>query len=164
MIPDELRRWVPMTHVRTAVVRPHAHRRTARHCPARLLIVDSHPQVCEALHWALDEEPDLHVVGAVQTGSAAQHQAALLHPDLVLLDAILCQRTDGTVLRALTTLPTPPAVLVLVVQGEDAWPTDPCLGQGAGIVAKSAGWVAVISAIRTTLHRRGDAYPISSYR
>ncbi|PNY79720.1 response regulator [Deinococcus koreensis] len=52
----------------------------------RLLIVDDHPLVREGLTTMLGSQDDFTVVGAAVNGADALRQAALCHPDVVLMD------------------------------------------------------------------------------
>jgi DNA-binding NarL/FixJ family response regulator len=52
----------------------------------RLLLVDDHPVVRDGLAAMLATQPDFSVIGEAGTGAEAVEQAALLHPDVVLMD------------------------------------------------------------------------------
>ena len=56
---------------------------------ASVLIVDDHPMMRIALRIALDEAPDLQVVGEAGSLAEGKQMALLLKPDLMLLDIYL---------------------------------------------------------------------------
>ena len=51
--------------------------------PYRVLLVDDAPAVREALRWALEDDPDLVIVGEAGDGAEALRRATDLQPDLV---------------------------------------------------------------------------------
>ena len=63
--------------------------------PIRVLVVDDHDLVAEALVAALAREPDLFVVGRAGSVDAAVRAARQFHPDVVLMDFQLPDG-DGT--------------------------------------------------------------------
>jgi len=52
----------------------------------RILVVDDHPTVREGLQRILAREEDMEVVGVSADGEKALFQAAMLHPDIALVD------------------------------------------------------------------------------
>lgn len=52
----------------------------------RILIVDDHTVVRNAMHLMLDLKPDLEVVGEAQDGFEAIEQTRMLQPDVILMD------------------------------------------------------------------------------
>lgn len=54
--------------------------------PIRILVADDHPVVRDGLVAMLGTQPDFSVVGEASTGSEVVQKAALLLPDVVLLD------------------------------------------------------------------------------
>lgn len=55
----------------------------------RILIADDHPMMREALITALEDEPDLQVVGEANNGKEALELVPRLKPDLVLMDMLM---------------------------------------------------------------------------
>lgn len=55
----------------------------------RILLVDDHTMVCEALRLVLEQDPDVQVVGVASTGEAALPLARQLQPDVVVMDIAL---------------------------------------------------------------------------
>ena len=67
----------------------------ATHTPARalprvrILVVDDHGVVRDALSMLLESRPGLHVVGTAATGEDAVAAAARLQPNIILMDLVL---------------------------------------------------------------------------
>lgn len=57
----------------------------------RLLIIDDHPIICEALRHFLERYADIHVVGIARNGLEGLEQLRLLNPDCVIIDLGLPQ-------------------------------------------------------------------------
>ncbi len=54
--------------------------------PIRILIADDHPVVRDGLAAILSTQPDFEIAGQAAGGAEAVQQAALLRPDVILLD------------------------------------------------------------------------------
>ena len=54
--------------------------------PVRVLIVQDHPLLASALARVLEGQPDFAVSGVSSSGAEAVRSAALMHPDVVLMD------------------------------------------------------------------------------
>lgn len=67
----------------------------------RVLVVDDHGLMIEAIRIAMDREPDIEVVGAVQSGREVLQEVARRQPDIVLLDVRMPEVDGLTVLRSL---------------------------------------------------------------
>ncbi|HET8627968.1 MAG TPA: response regulator transcription factor [Thermomicrobiales bacterium] len=116
--------------------------------PRRVLLVDDAPGVREALRWALEDEPDLVVVGEAGDGDEALRRAADLAPDVIILDVALPGQDGFAVARALKTAARPPAVVFLTVHADaDARRRGAAAG-GDGFVAKGTGWAALLAEVR----------------
>jgi NarL family two-component system response regulator LiaR len=79
----------------------------------KILIVDDHPMMREALQTALADEPNLHVIGEASNGLEALQLVGKLEPDVVLMD-LLMPGMDG--LEAIAKLQeSHPQVKIMVV-------------------------------------------------
>ncbi len=87
--------------------------------PTRLLIVDDHDNVREALKARLDAAPDVEVVGCTGCWRTGLSTALTLEPDVVLLET---KRGDGEGLEALACLADrcAPADVVVLTSYPDA--------------------------------------------
>jgi DNA-binding NarL/FixJ family response regulator len=122
--------------------------------PYRILIVDDAPSVREAMRWALEDEPDLVVVGEAGDGRAAVDQAIFLAADAVLLDIDLPGLNGYAVTRSLKALPDPPVVILLTIYADDASRQHGSAAGSDGFIEKSAGWPALIAQLRHLLMGR----------
>ena len=122
----------------------------------RVLIVDDVPTVRESLHWLLDDERDLAVVGEAENGVQAIQRARELEPDVVILDVELPELDGYQVARQLKTFPHPPLVIFLSVHVDALSRERGKQSGGDGFVAKSDGWSALITQIRDVLTARGS--------
>ncbi len=59
----------------------------------RVLVVDDHPLMREALRMAIEDEPDMQIVGEAANGVEAVQQALALHPDVTVMDLFLPKKS-----------------------------------------------------------------------
>jgi two-component system response regulator DevR len=119
--------------------------------PARMLVVDDHELVAEALRHALDREPDLVVVGHATTVQEGVEAARELHPDVVLMDFQLPDGR-GTEATARIKQERPQTTVVMLTSQADGAVLAAALEAGcSGFVAKSANFSELASAIRSVL-------------
>jgi DNA-binding NarL/FixJ family response regulator len=98
--------------------------------PARLLIIDEHDAVREALEARLNASTGLEVVGCTGCWEAGLEEAVSKQPDAVLLET---KRTDGQGLEALRCLSEqcPSASVVVLTSYVDAGEQEKALQAGA---------------------------------
>jgi len=100
--------------------------RRAGERPARVLVIDDHSAVAEAVAMAIDTQPDLECVGTAGTIGEGRRLAAELSPDVILIDVEL---PDGDGIEAVPELRREnPRTRVLVLTGHTA----------VGILARAA--------------------------
>lgn len=101
-----------------------------------VLIVDDHATFRATARLLLESE-GFQVVGEAESGETAVEQAALLAPDLVLLDVQLPDIDGFQVARRVTSRDSPPAVII--VSSRDGGDYGPMVGaSGArGFVTKA---------------------------
>jgi len=114
----------------------------------KVLIVDDHPLICEAIRQAL-LPIGLETVGETADGIDALRMIESLTPDIVILDIGL-EKLDGlTVLKRITREELDVRVLVFTSQSKDSYATR-CLQAGAsGFVSKSESIETLTKAVKT---------------
>jgi DNA-binding NarL/FixJ family response regulator len=81
--------------------------------PVRVLLVDDHQLVRAGLRSLLSVEEDILVVGEAESGRAALDLCAQIHPDLVVVDAMLPKQATPWLIRTVRT--RFPAIQVLAL-------------------------------------------------
>jgi DNA-binding NarL/FixJ family response regulator len=87
--------------------------------PKRVLLVDDSAAFRRALRVWLERIPGVHLVGEARDGGEAVMQAALLQPDVVLMDLMMPVLDGLGATRLLKRRAPPPFVVVLSVRSED---------------------------------------------
>lgn len=114
----------------------------------KILIVDDHPMMREALQTALTEEKDMEVIGEASDGIEAMKLARELNPDVILMDLLL-HGMDG--LEATTRIceANPQAKILVVTSLEDEEKIMAAIRAGAlGYFPKTAPRTFLLEAIR----------------
>ena len=124
--------------------------------PIRVLVVEDHQMVAEALAAALAGEPDISVVGVVGSAAAARERVRATAPDVLLLDHHLPDGL-GTQLASELRSQRPRLRVVLVTgSGDDEALLAEAIEAGcAGFVVKHRGLRDLVSAVRAA--HAGDA-------
>ena len=117
----------------------------------RIMMVDDHRMLCEALRAALAAEGDLEIVAEAGSGAEALALVAGVAPDLLLLDIALPDMTGIEVARQ--ALAQQPGLRIVALSGyADRMFVDEMLKAGArAYVVKSAGTQELVFAIRAVL-------------
>jgi two-component system, NarL family, response regulator LiaR len=114
----------------------------------RILIVDDHPMMREALTTALADEKDLHVIGEASDGLEGIKIAAELRPDVILMD-LLMPGMDGLEAIARIMGMNPEAKILVVTSLEDEDKILAAVQAGAlGYFPKTAPRLFLLEAIR----------------
>jgi len=114
----------------------------------RLLIVDDQATVRQGLHMLFATTPDISVVGEAVCGESAVDLAALLYPDVVLMDVEMPGMDGIATTRAFHRLRPQAGIIVLSIHDDER---TQALAQSAGaaaFVAKSMPPEALLAAIR----------------
>ncbi|MYS20107.1 two component transcriptional regulator, LuxR family [Streptomyces sp. DvalAA-14] len=114
----------------------------------RILLVEDHDMVAEAIRMALDRAADLDVVGRCASIAAGLADTARLRPDVVLLDRRL---PDGDGIRAIARLKAAaPGCQVLVLAGEASASaaTQVAEAGGSGLILKADNLSELRDAVR----------------
>jgi DNA-binding NarL/FixJ family response regulator len=120
----------------------------------RIVLVEDHAILRDGLRALLDFESDLTVVGAVGDGAAALRAVNDLHPDLVIADVSLPDRSGIALIGELLSLHPALRLLVLTAHGTEEY-IRAALNAGAhGYVLKDSGRNDLILAIRAVVAGR----------
>jgi DNA-binding NarL/FixJ family response regulator len=113
-----------------------------------VMIVDSHPVLCEALTTRLAEEPDLRVVATASSSTGLVELVAMHRPQVLVLDAELGEANGGAVIRQIRTT-QPATAIVMLTPNEDADSAAHAMRMGAtAFVLKVAPVQDLLTAIR----------------
>jgi DNA-binding NarL/FixJ family response regulator len=115
--------------------------------PIRVLVVDDQALVRQGLTVILDAEPDLTVVGEAGDGAAAVEAAAVLHPDVVLMD-VRMPGVDGIAATTEICSRTASRVLMLTTYDLDEYVYDALRAGASGFLLKSMRGRDLAEAVR----------------
>jgi DNA-binding NarL/FixJ family response regulator len=102
----------------------------------RILLVDDHDVVREGLRAWLDREPDLEVVAEAGTAADALEHVRSFHPEVVVLDVRLPDRSGVEVCRDIRSEHADVAVLMLTSSTVDQALFDAIIAGASGYVLK----------------------------
>ena len=124
--------------------------------PIRVLLVDDHAVLRAGLRALLEAEPGFAVVGEAATGEEGVTKAALIKPDVVVMDLSMPGMGGLEAVRQVTALGQETRVLVLTMHGEEEHLLPVLEAGGSGYVNKRSADEELIEAIRTVA--RGDVF------
>ena len=111
--------------------------RSADGTPIRVLVVDDHPLVREALTERLSHEDGLTVVGACEDGSQVVDATTRLQPDVVFMDLSMPIMDGLAATEAVRAVRPETQVIVLTVEADSTRPGAAAAG-AAAVVPKAA--------------------------
>ncbi|MEU8959040.1 response regulator transcription factor [Streptomyces sp. NPDC048518] len=121
---------------------------SAPHRPVRVLLVEDHDMVAEAIRLALERSPDLRIVGHAASVAAALVDAERCEPDVVLMDRRLPDGDGVTAIADLLALIPDVRVLVLTGEGNGSVAARVAETGGAGLILKARGLHELEDAVR----------------
>ncbi len=125
----------------------------------RLMLVDDHEILRAGLRMLLQAQPDMELVGEVETGRAALAKAKELNPDVVLMDISLPDIDGFEVTRQIKRAMPQVAILALTMHESDEYFFKMLQAGASGYVPKKAAPTDLVSAIRV-VHQGGTfLYP-----
>lgn len=116
--------------------------------PIRILLVEDHDMVAEAICLALERSPDLQIVGHVTSVASALADAKRCQPDVVLMDRRLPDGDGVTAIAGLLALMPDLRVLVLAGEGSASVAARVAETGGAGLILKARGLRELEDAVR----------------
>ena len=120
----------------------------------RVLIVDDHPLVRQAVRETLAQAPELSVCGEAADEAAARELVMRLHPDLVLLDLSLGDTNGMDLIPWLVQTDPKLRVLVLSMHDEALYGERAIQAGARGYINKRETPDTFVTAIRTVLSGR----------
>ena len=121
----------------------------ARPVTIRVLVADDQPVVRAGVATMLGTQPDMNVVGDAANGMEAVAKAALLHPDVVMMDVRMPQLNGIDATRRVVALaPPPPRVVLLTTFDLDEYVFDGLLAGASGFLVKHAPPEEILLAVR----------------
>ena len=123
---------------------------------ARILIVDDHEVVRQGVRSILAERPEWQICGEAASGAEAIHAAAMLHPDVVIMDITMPQMS-GLEASSRIVSSAPDARILIFTMHESSRLADEVREAGAhGYVQKSQASRDLVLAIERLLS--GDTF------
>jgi len=114
----------------------------------KLLLVDDDPNVLWGLRMRLGLEPDIEIVGEASDGATAVSKAAVLHPDVIVMD-IQMPIMDGLMATSALHVTDPDAAVIILSIHDDAATRASAARNGAkGFVGKHQSVDSLVAAIR----------------
>ena len=120
-----------------------------------VLIVDDQPLLRMGFRMILDRQPDITVVGEAADGREAVQQAALLSPQVILMDVRMPVLDGVEATRQLTSAGTASKVLILTTFDVDEYAFSALRAGASGFLLKDVLPEQLIDAVRTIAS--GDA-------
>jgi DNA-binding NarL/FixJ family response regulator len=114
----------------------------------RILLVDDHDMVRDVLRGRLNREPDLEVVAEAGTAADALERVRSSHPDVVVLDVRLPDRSGVEVCRDIRSEHTDVAVLMLTASADNQAVFDAIMAGASGYVLKKIRGNGLVDGIR----------------
>ena len=146
------------------MIRPKLKRKTPGKPTARIMIVDDHPAVREALAIRIGRESDLEVCGEAADLVDALQLADATDPDVAVIDVALKTSSGLELIKRLRTRHERLRMIVWSMYGEDLY-AERALGAGAsGYITKEQATDKIIEAIRQVLEGKIYLSPAMSER
>jgi len=117
----------------------------------RIFIVDDHPLVREWLSVLINQEEDLMVCGVAEDSQQARKEAAVMEPDLAVVDITLGDDSGLELIGDLKALHPGMAIIVLSMHRESLYAERVQRAGAMGYVMKKESTTSIIEAIRCVL-------------
>ncbi|MDG1300528.1 MAG: response regulator transcription factor [Opitutae bacterium] len=117
----------------------------------RILLIEDHPLMREAISKWIDRDPDLKVCGQANNSAAGIKAVVKFEPDLVLSDISLEGRSGIELLKDLKAINPDLPVVMHSMHNESVYAMRAMRAGARGYVMKSAGGAEVVNAIKEVL-------------
>ncbi len=122
----------------------------AENSPAiRILVVDDHPMMREALCAAIQDEEDMQVIGEATNGIEAVHQARALAPDVTIMDMFLPGKSGLEAIAEIKAQDPAARILVLTSSTDENMVLAAVQAGVLGYLLKDSHRVQLLQAIRS---------------
>ncbi|RKQ83812.1 response regulator [Brockia lithotrophica] len=135
-----------------------------------ILLADDHALFREGLRHILGQEEGFTIVGEARSGHEAVDKAALLTPDVVLMDINMPEMNGIEATRKIRALQLPTRVIVLSIHDDEEYVRRALLAGADGYLLKEIDAQTLVSAVRAVhaggayLHPRLAGYVIAELR
>lgn len=130
----------------------------------RVVIVDDHAVVRQGLHFMLERQPDISVIGEGSDGEQAIALAASLIPDVLLLD-LLMPKVDGiTAIREIKRLTPETRIIILTSYHEDDLIFRAIKAGALSYLLKDASPQELLAAVRAAAQGESRLHPTIATR
>ncbi|MFJ6855508.1 response regulator [Streptomyces sp. NPDC091271] len=116
--------------------------------PVKILLVEDHDMVAEAICLALERSPDLQVVARAASVASALTDATRCEPDVVLMDRRLPDGDGVSAIADLRALVPDGRVLILAGEASGSVAVRVAEAGGAGLILKARGLSELEDAVR----------------
>ena len=123
--------------------------------PVRVLLIDDSPIIRLGLRSALEDYPDLAIIGEAGTAAAGVEAATRLKPDVVMLDLHLPDKSGLLACRDLLRVRPGTPVLILTSSSSERHMHDAIAAGAKGYLLKENDGAALAAALRAVA--RGDS-------
>lgn len=118
---------------------------------ARVLIVDDHPAVREALSLRISRQPDLEVCGEAVDVKEALHIVASARPDVAVVDLSLKNGSGLDLIKRMSDRDSPVRILVWSMHSEALYARRALRAGALGYITKDQATDKIIEAIRRVI-------------
>ncbi|PRX44716.1 LuxR family two component transcriptional regulator [Prauserella shujinwangii] len=121
---------------------------------AKVMVVDDHPVVRDGVMMLLRSDPNLRIIGSVESGRAAIEQVSVWRPDIVLLDLRLPDMLAPEVISGLRQEYPAARIVVFTAHGDHQGVVAALEAGANGCLLKDVAGTDLVSAMRRVL--RGE--------
>ncbi len=125
----------------------------------RILLADDHDILRQGLKLLLEAQPDLRVVGEARTGRSAVEQAAVLQPDIVVLDISMPDMDGLEACQHIRKQHPDVQILILTMHESEEYFLQALRMGATGYLVKKAAPAELCAAVRTIAQGGAFLYP-----